>query len=200
MLLSCCRRPTGLLGLCTAGARALWSVMTRVTALPAQVLANPTADIQEGPNVTKADLKARGVRPYDEKVCTHAWHPCSSSPAACCMEMYGCWLRLATLRFLSFCLPGGGRLPQAGLWQGSSKPPVDDQVVHRLLWASRCRHAQAAGHRTASQVDCGKQRLHSNCAGHFLPVRRVQVCLSLRQAGRAAGQVHLNLWAGTLSS
>ena len=33
-----------------------------------QVLANPTADIQEGPKVTKAELKARGVRPYDEKV------------------------------------------------------------------------------------------------------------------------------------
>lgn len=33
-----------------------------------EVLANPTADIQEGPTVTKADLKARGVRPYDEKV------------------------------------------------------------------------------------------------------------------------------------
>lgn len=36
-----------------------------------QVLANPTADIQEGPKVTKAELKARGVRPYDEKVCMH---------------------------------------------------------------------------------------------------------------------------------
>ena len=35
-----------------------------------QVLANPTADIQEGPKVTKAELKARGVRPYDEKVHT----------------------------------------------------------------------------------------------------------------------------------
>lgn len=33
-----------------------------------QVLANPTADMQEGPRVTKAELKARGVRPYDEKV------------------------------------------------------------------------------------------------------------------------------------
>ncbi|DBB17397.1 TPA: hypothetical protein ACH3X3_014429 [Trebouxia sp. C0006] len=33
-----------------------------------EVLANPTADIQEGPKVTKAELKARGVRPYDEKV------------------------------------------------------------------------------------------------------------------------------------
>ena len=33
-----------------------------------QVLANPTADIQEGPKVGRAELKARGVRPYDEKV------------------------------------------------------------------------------------------------------------------------------------
>ena len=42
-----------------------------------QVLANPTADIQEGPKVTKAELKARGVRPYDEKVHT------SLSPQLC---------------------------------------------------------------------------------------------------------------------
>ena len=33
-----------------------------------QVLANPSADIQESPAVTKADLKQRGIRPYDEKV------------------------------------------------------------------------------------------------------------------------------------
>lgn len=33
-----------------------------------QVLANPTADIQEGPKIGRAELKARGVRPYDEKV------------------------------------------------------------------------------------------------------------------------------------
>lgn len=33
-----------------------------------QVLANPTADIQEGPKVTRPELKTRGVRPYDEKV------------------------------------------------------------------------------------------------------------------------------------
>ena len=33
-----------------------------------QVLANPTADIQEGPKVGRAELKTRGVRPYDEKV------------------------------------------------------------------------------------------------------------------------------------
>ena len=36
--------------------------------LTMQVLANPTADIQEGPKVGRADLKTRGVRPYDEKV------------------------------------------------------------------------------------------------------------------------------------
>lgn len=33
-----------------------------------QVLANPTADIQEGPKIGRGELKARGVRPYDEKV------------------------------------------------------------------------------------------------------------------------------------
>ncbi|KAL3143281.1 hypothetical protein ABBQ38_002124 [Trebouxia sp. C0009 RCD-2024] len=33
-----------------------------------EVLANPTADIQEGPKIGRAELKARGVRPYDEKV------------------------------------------------------------------------------------------------------------------------------------
>ena len=35
-----------------------------------QVLANPSADIQESPAVSKADLKQRGIRPYDEKVCS----------------------------------------------------------------------------------------------------------------------------------
>ena len=86
MLPSCCWRPSGPSGLCTAATRA---ALTRAIAMPAQVLANPTADIQEGPNVTKADLKARGVRPYDEKVGTHAWHPCDSSAAACCIAMRG---------------------------------------------------------------------------------------------------------------
>lgn len=38
-----------------------------------QVLANPTADIQEGPKVGRAELKARGVRPYDEKVRLPCW-------------------------------------------------------------------------------------------------------------------------------
>ncbi|KAL3133733.1 hypothetical protein ABBQ32_008223 [Trebouxia sp. C0010 RCD-2024] len=33
-----------------------------------EVLANPTADIQEGPKIGRGELKARGVRPYDEKV------------------------------------------------------------------------------------------------------------------------------------
>ncbi|KAK9814680.1 hypothetical protein WJX72_009648 [[Myrmecia] bisecta] len=33
-----------------------------------EVLANPTADIQESPTITKVELKARGIRPYDEKV------------------------------------------------------------------------------------------------------------------------------------
>ncbi|KAK9844364.1 hypothetical protein WJX74_001365 [Apatococcus lobatus] len=33
-----------------------------------EVLANPSADIQESPAVTKADLKQRGIRPYDDKV------------------------------------------------------------------------------------------------------------------------------------
>ncbi len=37
-------------------------------AVACQVLANPSADVQESPAVTKADLKQRGIRPYDEKV------------------------------------------------------------------------------------------------------------------------------------
>ena len=33
-----------------------------------QVLANPSCGVQESPKVTRADLKAKGIRPYDEKV------------------------------------------------------------------------------------------------------------------------------------
>lgn len=33
-----------------------------------QVLANPSCEVQESPKVTRADLKAKGIRPYDEKV------------------------------------------------------------------------------------------------------------------------------------
>ena len=39
-----------------------------LTCLVTQVLANPSADVQESPAVSKADLKQRGIRPYDEKV------------------------------------------------------------------------------------------------------------------------------------
>jgi len=46
----------------------LYKALVREGVAMMQVLANPTADIQEGPKVTKAELKARGVRPYDEKV------------------------------------------------------------------------------------------------------------------------------------
>ncbi len=50
-----------------------------------QVLANPTADIQEGPKVTKAELKARGVRPYDEKVHTvRSPQHCLKAGPCCC--------------------------------------------------------------------------------------------------------------------
>ena len=37
----------------------LWSV---------QVLANPTSELQEGTDVSRDQLKAVGIRPYDEKV------------------------------------------------------------------------------------------------------------------------------------
>lgn len=36
-----------------------------------QVLANPSCEVQESPKVTRADLKAKGIRPYDEKVSLH---------------------------------------------------------------------------------------------------------------------------------
>ena len=33
-----------------------------------QVLANPSWEVQESAKITKADLKAQGIRPYNEKV------------------------------------------------------------------------------------------------------------------------------------
>lgn len=33
-----------------------------------QVLANQTSEALEGPQVTRAELKLKGIRPYDEKV------------------------------------------------------------------------------------------------------------------------------------
>jgi hypothetical protein len=33
-----------------------------------QVLANPSAELQEAPGVTREQLRERGIRPYDEKV------------------------------------------------------------------------------------------------------------------------------------
>ena len=34
----------------------------------AQVLGNHTTDLQESPKLSRAELKAHGIRPYDEKV------------------------------------------------------------------------------------------------------------------------------------
>ena len=36
--------------------------------LSAQVLANPSSELHEGTDVTREQLKAVGIRPYDEKV------------------------------------------------------------------------------------------------------------------------------------
>ena len=68
-----------------------------------QVLANPTADLQEAPEVSREQLRERGVRPYDEKVLYIAkTSPCcfvlpSPVSARCCcrvqnhegLDMYG---------------------------------------------------------------------------------------------------------------
>ena len=62
-----------------------------------QVLANPTADIQEGPKVTRAELKARGVRPYDEKVCSYL---ISSLPA---LMLYMCTRKNPTAWCIVVC-------------------------------------------------------------------------------------------------
>lgn len=34
-----------------------------------QVLANPSTEVQESPEVKREELRNRGIRPYDEKVC-----------------------------------------------------------------------------------------------------------------------------------
>ena len=34
----------------------------------AQVLANPSSELQEGTDISREQLKAVGIRPYDEKV------------------------------------------------------------------------------------------------------------------------------------
>lgn len=33
-----------------------------------EVLANPSAELQEGPDTSREQLRERGIRPYDEKV------------------------------------------------------------------------------------------------------------------------------------
>ena len=43
-----------------------------------EVLANPSADLQEAPEISREALRERGIRPYDEKV----WQQSSQHPTA----------------------------------------------------------------------------------------------------------------------
>ena len=41
----------------------------KLKATYAQVLANTSSELQEGTDISREQLKAVGIRPYDEKVC-----------------------------------------------------------------------------------------------------------------------------------